>query len=297
MKALNISKRKFETLQPLPLQKYVLHKESELFIVPKKRNYEKHDYLLKKLYRTTGDYFSNKLYTVNSLIDNRDTIDMEELIIPEQLAIVNNSVVGFIMPLVPNENLKTVLKSKNYTPKQKINYLKQVGEILEKVKRVRTYKGTENPILSDFYLNDIHENNFIINQKTGRVNAVDLDSCRINNNKTFPSKYLRNRKEFEKLQKYQKIENSLGAEIEVNENTELYCYIIMILNFLYRGNVANLEEEKFYDYIKKLKLRKKKLKALLTSSLVLAYLSLVGCGEQEIEEDVTEIYKTLDTNS
>lgn len=249
MEALTISKKKFESLKPLTLQKYILHTEAELYVIPKKEKYEKEDHLLKRLYVTNGDYFSNKLYTINSLLDNEEAIDIEELIMPEQLAIVNNSVVGFIMPLVESENLKTVLKSVEYTTKQKIQYLKQAGEIIEKVKKVRTYKSQEYPSLSDFYLNDIHENNFILNSKTGKVNAVDVDSCKINNNKTFPSKYLRRRPEFENLPKYQKIENSLGAQIEANENTEIYCYIIMILNFLFGGAITRLEIEEFYDYL------------------------------------------------
>lgn len=249
MEALTISKKKFESLKPLTLQKYILHTEAELYVIPKKEKYEKEDHLLKRLYVTNGDYFSNKLYTINSLLDNEEAIDIEELIMPEQLAIVNNSVVGFIMPLVESENLKTVLKSVEYTTKQKIQYLKQAGEIIEKVKKVRTYKSQEYPSLSDFYLNDIHENNFILNNKTGKVNAVDVDSCKINNNKTFPSKYLRRRPEFENLPKYQKIENSLGAQIEANENTEIYCYIIMILNFLFGGAITRLEIEEFYDYL------------------------------------------------
>lgn len=248
MEALTISKKRFESLQPLSLQRYILHTESELYIIPKKHNYEKEDHLLKRLYVTNGDYFSNKLYTINSLLDNETAIDIEELILPEQLAIVNNSVVGFVMPLVESENLKTVLRSNKYTPKQKIQYLKQVGEIIEKVKKVRTYKSKEHPGLSDFYLNDIHENNFILD-KNRRVKAVDIDSCKINNNKTFPSKYLRRRPEFENLPKYQKIENSLGAQIETSENTEIYCYIIMILNFLYGGAITKLEIEEFYDYL------------------------------------------------
>jgi len=53
------------------------------------------------------------------------------------------------------------------------------------MRRVRKYT-----YIKDFYLNDIHENNFVIDRNTDSVGVVDIDSCKINGNYTFGSRYL-----------------------------------------------------------------------------------------------------------
>ena len=113
------------------------------------------------------------------------------------------------------------------------------------MKNVRKYTTVK-----DFYLNDIHENNFIVDKKTDSVKVVDIDSCKINGNYTFGSRYLSPMSMVSKFPKYQQEQNGIcGGFIKPNEDSELYCYIIMILNTLYGGGFNRLPLEEFYNYL------------------------------------------------
>lgn len=108
-------------------------------------------HLVKRLYINSGPIFSNKLATINSLVDYQDDIDMPELVYPEKLLTVNREIVGFTMPYIPSTNLKEILSDSATPAEVKIKYLKDIGTILEKMEEVRKYADLE-----DFYLNDLH---------------------------------------------------------------------------------------------------------------------------------------------
>ena len=165
---------------------------------------------------------------------------------PEKLIAVNSKIVGFIEPLINGINFQTVLDSPEFTKEQKIEYFKQIGRILENMKNVRTYTS-----LTDFYLNDLHENNFILNTNTGKINVVDMDSCKINGNIPFPSRYLSPISLINNVPKYVKIEKEslIGECFKVDENTDYYCYMVMILNYLYGKSITRLSMEEFYNYL------------------------------------------------
>ena len=61
--------------------------------------------------------------------------------------------------------------------------------------------------IKDFYLNDMHENNFIIDNNTDSIRVVDIDSCKINGNYTFGSKYLSPTSFISATRKYQQEDN------------------------------------------------------------------------------------------
>lgn len=113
------------------------------------------------------------------------------------------------------------------------------------MKKVREYT-----FMKEFYLNDIHESNFIIDKSSQSVRVVDLDSCKINDNYPFPSKYLSTLGIIGNISKYPKeTKAECGAIYKPTEDTELYCYIIMILNCLYQENINSMSLESFYDYL------------------------------------------------
>jgi len=244
MQILNMSKIQFESLDRLELPDSVFNTEAQMFIVPGKNKWSKKQSILKRLYVDTGETFSNKLYTIHELLDKKDVIGVEELVMPEALAAVDSEIVGFTMPYVSNINFQVVMDSNEYTTSQKIAYLKEVGALLDKLRKVREYTSVK-----DFYLNDIHENNFILNQTTGRINAVDLDSSKIGNNLTAAARYLTPISQLPLISKYVPLERSVGGTYEVNENTEIYCYIVMIFNFLYGSNIGKMPIPDFYVYL------------------------------------------------
>ena len=245
MKVISISKKRFENLEKYQLPSSVFNSEAQMYILPIKNRWETINKLLKRLYVTSGPMFGNKLQTLNSLIDLQEEIDIPEIVFPEKLAVVNYEVVGYIMELVESINLETALRSCDVSPETKIKYLRQIGEIIEKMKMVRKYTKVK-----DFYLNDMHENNFIIDKKTDSIRIVDIDSCKINGNLTFGSRYLSPMSMVSNIPKYKPETNGIcGGFITPTEDSELYCYIIMILNTLYGGGFNRLPLDEFYNYL------------------------------------------------
>lgn len=245
MQVISISKKRFENLTKYQLPSSIFNSEAQMYTLPIKNRWETINKLLKRLYITSGPMFGNKLQTINSLIDSKDEIGIEEIVFPEKLAVVNYEVVGYIMELVDSINLETALRSYDIPVETKIKYLYQVGEILEKMKNVREYTTVK-----DFYLNDMHENNFVIDRKTDSIKVVDIDSCKINDNFTFGSRYLSPMSMIANIPKYKHETNGIcGGYIKPTTDTELYCYNIMILNTLFGGGINRLSLEEFYNYI------------------------------------------------
>ncbi len=248
MQVVNLTKRQFAKLKPIELDKGILNNEADMYYLYGKKGWEKRKYILKKLYHDKGEIFGNKLYTINALIDKKSEINMEELIMPEALGVVSQEIVGPIMSYIPGINLSYILASSDleFSLKQKIAYLQEVGTILKKMHKVREYTS-----VNDFYLNDIHEGNFILNTKTNHINAVDLDSAKIGNNIPFPSYYLGPFGLHTYSSKYQETDpdHFIGAFYKINENTDIYCYIMIILKFIYQYDVINMMPEEFYNYL------------------------------------------------
>ncbi|MGM9879325.1 MAG: hypothetical protein ACI31R_04800 [Bacilli bacterium] len=244
MKVKNISEKKLSFLDKLKLPSDILNTESEIFIFESKDKWDKNEKVFKKLYIDEGEVFGNKLYIINEEINKKEDIDIEELIIPEELISIKGKISGFTMPYIDNINLKTILGSCEFTVKEKISYLKQVGEILEKMKKVRLYKNVPN-----FYLNDLHSSNFILNKNTDRINVIDMDSARIGNSLSAPSKYLNKKSFISEVPKYKKINNNIGGFYEADENTDLYCYTLMILEYLYGDGIDKLSIGDYYIYM------------------------------------------------
>ena len=270
METINITRKRFESLKQYELPNYVYNTEGTLYVLPLKNRWSTQIKLLKRLYLNSGAIFGNKLQTINSLIDNKNEIDIEEIVFPEKIATVGSEIVGFIMPLINSINLKTALMDDHISNERKIKYLKQIGNILEKMKLVREYTS-----INEFYLNDLHESNFIVTTDTDDVRVIDVDSCKINGNQIFTSKYLSSKSFINQIYKYQKnnafsypyaysesgikyrkysgtyykYSTNIEGSFIPDENTDLYCYIIVILNFLYGEDTSRFTFEEFYDYL------------------------------------------------
>lgn len=248
MNVMNISERKFNNLERFVLPNGVFNNESELFYIDEKNKWEKKRFLLKKLNNDFGIILSNKLFTVNELITNKDIIGISELVIPDKLVSVHGKIVGFTIPLVNGNNFGEVLSNDSISVSDKIKYFKEIGYILENMKYVRQYT-----LLNDFYLNDIHENNFVLNNDTGKINVVDMDSCKINNNMTMVSLRLSPFSNIYDFNKYEKEESMCGGCYKPSYNTEMYSYIIMLLRFISNYRINEMDVSSYYAYMEYLK--------------------------------------------
>lgn len=241
MQIINMSKTKLNSLEPLILPKNVTSTECELFKYP----YYGKEKLLKKLHRTDGIIFANKLYTIEALNANKDSMP-SNFILPESLVSINKKIEAFTMKYIKGINLSVILNNPDITYEEKIHYLKSIGRILEQMQNIRKYTN-----LNNFYLGDIHEDNFLVERDKQEIYIVDLDSCKIAGNKSFPGRYLTNSSLIKyNSTKYQTLSQTDDlADYKIDENTDIYCYIIMILNYLYDGRVDRLSLDKFYDFI------------------------------------------------
>lgn len=244
MNVMNISERKFNNLERFVLPNGVFNNESELFYIDEKNKWEKRRFLLKKLNNDFGIILSNKLFTVNELITNKDIIGISELVIPDKLVSVHGKIVGFTIPLVNGNNFGEVLSNDSISVSDKIKYFKEIGYILENMKYVRQYT-----LLNDFYLNDIHENNFVLNNDTGKINVVDMDSCKINNNMTMVSLRLSSFSNIFSVNKYEKENSMCGGCYKPSYNTEMYSYIIMFLRFISNYRINEMDVSSYYAYM------------------------------------------------
>ena len=240
-KFLSIMKTKLNSLEPLILPKNVTSTECELFKYP----YYGKEKLLKKLHRTDGIIFANKLYTIGALNANKDSMP-SNFVLPESLVSINKKIEAFTMKYIKGINLSVILNNPDITYEEKIHYLKSIGRILEQMQNIRKYTN-----LNNFYLGDIHEDNFLVERDKQEIYIVDLDSCKIAGNKSFPGRYLTNSSLIKyNNTKYQTLSQTDDlADYKIDENTDIYCYIIMILNYLYDGRVDRLSLDKFYDFI------------------------------------------------
>lgn len=241
MQIINMSKTKLNSLEPLILPKNVTSTECELFKYP----YYGKEKLLKKLHRTDGIIFANKLYTIEALNANKDSMP-SNFVLPESLVSINKKIEAFTMKYIKGINLSVILNNPDITYEEKIHYLKSIGRILEQMQNIRKYTN-----LNNFYLGDIHEDNFLVERDKQEIYIVDLDSCKIAGNKSFPGRYLTNSSLIKyNNTKYQTLlQTDDLADYKIDENTDIYCYIIMILNYLYDGRVDRLSLDKFYDFI------------------------------------------------
>ena len=242
MKIINISKNKFNNLEKLELSSNTLGTEGEIYILKYPNGKDK---ILKKLYLSEGVTFANKLYTLEMLDTYREYIP-EYFILPENLVSIGRKIEAFTCPKVNGENLANILLNNNISYDEQLKLLKQVGNIIEQMSYIR-----KNTSLKDFYLNDLHEANFMVSNKTGQVHPIDLDGCKIANNKVFLSKYLSPFALLNNVPGKYNIntdESNIGHVIP-NEDSEIYCYCMCILKYLLGENINNYSLDDYYDYL------------------------------------------------
>ncbi len=233
MKIVTLSKNQYEKLLPLDIPREVFNTEARMFRYTTPRREEK---VVKSLYNTEGETFGGKLYTLEMLNKNAEYLP-ENFVIPDSLLSVRDNIVGFTIPYIEGINLSTIINDPKLSVKEQLYYLKKVGELLQQLKSIREYTP-----LTNIYLNDLHESNFIVNPKKRSIYAIDLDSCKIGNNICFTSRFLTPFSLAATVpQKYhENLEEKGPGVIIPDENTDLLCYNLMVLNYLRGINVDSL---------------------------------------------------------
>lgn len=241
MKVITLSSKKYEKLESFNLSRDIISTEGNIL----EFMYRGNPKVIKSLFYQDGAIFANKLYTLEMLDMYRELLP-NSFVIPDYLIAVNRKITGFTVPMIQGVNLSTILKNKRVDLRKQLFYLKKVGEILQEMKTIRSY--TE---LKDFYLNDLHEANFLVQLDMKNLAVVDLDSSKIGSNYSNPARYLT---PFSLLNyaKDKYLVNDSTTQfgyVSANEDSDLYCYNIMILNFLSGQNVGGYSIDKFYSFL------------------------------------------------
>jgi len=242
MQTISISHKRFKELEELQLSSFISNTEGKIYLIKDKNNWDTSYKVLKRFYDNESPLFGNKLLTLNILENSQ--IDIEELVMPDKLVINSGRLVGYTMEYIEGTNLKELFDNIKYDREKMIKHLKEIGIILEKIRKLNNYKKGVN-----FYLNDIHEANFILD-KNDHIRVIDIDSCKIGNNIPVCAKYLTPFSPIDELpDKYRKCSNTRIGYINPDMNSDLYCYTIMILNYLYKDNIQKLDIAEFYSYL------------------------------------------------
>lgn len=245
MNVITLSQKKFESLEPLKLSRNTHNTEGQLY----EFNYRGNNKVIKKLFHQKGIIFANKLLTLE-LLDTYSEYLPSAFKQPDFLISVEGKIMGFTTPRLYGSNLSDILHDSHISPKEHIYYLKKIGELLQQMKTIRKYSP-----LKDLYLNDLHESNFIIHPNNKELSVIDLDSCKIGSNIAFQSRFLTDKSLLNNVPyKYQiNYDISIPGYVTADQNSDLYCYNMIILNYLYGANVDHLDLASFYQYLNYLK--------------------------------------------
>lgn len=211
------------------------------------RIYDYNDKELIKYFHSIGD---NKIDTLEEIDRQRcDLALVKELLIYKGLVYNHTKLKGILLDKGYGQTLSIYGSDENNSWNDKIIVLQNVGKVLEQLKWLRM-EGK----LTDFFIGDLQERNILVDKNTKKVQFIDLDSCKIGSNRAFLTKHL----EFLKTYSYVKNNLSLKYPYEKynfsnNFNTDLYCYMVVILKILFNTDITWLNLNDFYQKMASLK--------------------------------------------
>lgn len=246
MKTKSYTIRQFDKMKKYVLDSDIPNTESVLYLTKIKEDFKYKDYIIKKLYILSADSLANKLSTVLMLGDYGERLDSPELVLPEHQVLIDGKISGFTVPYIKGENLGSIIKNFHTPDETIIKYFTKVGMVIEKVQQNSAYAF---PGGLKFQFGDLHPYNILVDEEDN-IKFVDLDSAYLGSRLPNPSMYLATSRELLKnTNKYPVINlDYIGLNIP-NDNTDLYCYNMMILEFLAKDKIRNKSVDEYYSYI------------------------------------------------
>lgn len=241
MQVINISNHQFRKMKQYVPYNGIGNMECKLYLLKDKYNWINKPKLYKKFNSINGQYFSNKLYVISTLIDNSELIAIPELVMPTQLVSLDGEINGFAMPFIKNNMCASRIMISDCSHSEKIECLRQIGKILRKIEKKEI-----------FYPTDVHEGNFVYDLDEHMMKMVDMDSVTINQSESHNSKYLTfNPNLWDYPHKYPLNDNDRHI---ANKNTMYLSYIYMILNYISGCCYMNeIGIDEYYAYMKRLR--------------------------------------------
>ncbi len=247
MRVINLRMHQVRRLKELEIEKGVLNTEALLLVLKKKQaKTEKGGRMVFKYLDAQDDpkVMASKMYTVSMLNSSEQYKSIDKLILPEFAVAVDQKISGFASALEENHrNVGRYLNDDTISLQDKLPYLKQIGEIIQEVEQV-----DDNNFRMQF--GDLNEYNFILSEDD-KVKAVDLDSCYLGQGNPPISYYLKQDKDIYSLK--EKYKTDSHGVIIPTDNTDLYCYSMMILSTLAKENIFQYNLNVYYAYLNHLK--------------------------------------------
>jgi len=232
MKEICLTESAVSRLKQYPLDD-VFSSESTIYYL--KKDQDRHNVLLKKLFLTDEKRVGRKIDTIRTLQDS-ELSEYEELVIPDELVTISGVKSGFTLREIEDAtNLHLFLNDHRIPKKDKITVLKKIGELL---RRVQSQK-------QEFYFGDLQSYNFLVGKDLD-IHAVDLDSSAVSRKKPLETKYVIIDKKSHGVPKYKV--NKMGRSYP-NRNVDIFCYNTLVLNYLAGRPMHKLSFEEYFDYI------------------------------------------------
>ncbi len=234
MNVVYFNKKNINKLKKLYLNTNIISTEAELLVT------EGGD-LFKRFYVNEGEYFHKKLYTISSLNEHKELFD-SSFVLPESLVSIGGKISGYTMPYIPGENFDNFLNNAKISEDIKVKYLKDAAIMMEKASIIREKAGLDN-----FYLGDIHSQNFVLG--SDGLKMIDMDSVRIGYMDGFP---IKNSFPVRNFKLYNKYIIKDGVMLP-NKASDTAMFNLMIINHLAGMDMQRKELEDYYDYLDYLK--------------------------------------------
>ncbi len=202
--------------------------------------------LLKIIRELNNRYTQTGLKNIVLLNQNYEELKKEfpEFVLPENLVMVDKELSGYTMEYIKGRTLDKYLEDITITFEDKINVLKKLGLLLERLSH-------SNNNISPIVLADLHEENIIVDEN-GNIKIIDLNGIYLKDNGVPNCKYLITDNGFYfKEPKY--TVNCIG-EVIPNYNTDILCYCMIIMNFITKSNFYRLRDYQINAYLRYLKI-------------------------------------------
>lgn len=245
---INLRMHQVRALKELRLPSGIMNTEALMLILNKKyKTSDGRRMLFKYLDEQEDQEVMNRKTKTLTVLNNSEYMGLEELVIPEYSVNVDGSHAGFAMPLIErHKNLGKILNDERLSFDAKRKLLIKLGDLIDKVRRVKS----NNPM----YFGDLNEFNFIIDQD-GNLKAIDLDSVFVSGIEGIqPSRLayylLKNNYIAAIPEKYKTTDEGI---IIPSENSDLYCYNMIILDTLANERMFKIDLDTYYQYLTYLK--------------------------------------------
>ena len=233
MDSIVLKENELKRLKEYPLDK-IINVESVIYYY-KKDCINNASLLLKKLYLTDEKRVSRKIETVETL-QKSELSEYKELVIPQDVVSIKGIKSGFtIKEVIDCINFQLILDDYKIPTHKKIEVLKKVGSLLERVQSSK----------QEFYFGDLHASNILVDSD-GEISIVDLDSSAISRKKPIESKYIAIDKKTHNIPKY-KINKAKRMYPSID--SDIYYYNTMVLNVIAGRPINRISIPEYYDYL------------------------------------------------